>query len=258
MFWEDVDPILTPRLEEAIAAAYERFARYKLSGTITYCNCPVCMTDEVAGQLSTQPLKDISAPILAEYTNSAHGYDREIIEPEFKYFLPRYLDLIAQCDPPSHLGLETCLTRLDGYRDNWPREEVNAVDEFFDAFAGASVYHLYLLEWPVGYRLEFDMGELLGMVILAGGDLPRVLDVLDTCPDPYAAVHMASMRLDLRTINGVPSFENAHLESHPTATKLLGEWVTRDSVTDRIIAAHDELQDPDYDDILNLAVSYRV
>lgn len=254
MFWEDVEANMTPDLAAAVARAYEVFGTYRLSGTIVYCDCPVCMTAEVAEKLSRLPLKDIEAPLLAEYTNSAHGYDREAIEPEFKHFLPRYFDLIAHCDPPSHLGLETCLTRLRGYREFWPADEVAAVDAFFDAFVAASVAQLGLLAWPVGLRLEYDMGEVLGMVILAEGDLERVLAVFDRAPDPQAAVHMASMRGDLETRHGEPYFGNAHYDDYPDAARRVGAWLSREDVTGRIIAAHEALDDPDYDGVLNLGV----
>ncbi len=251
MFWEDVEPVVTPRLSDAVAKAYEVFGKYALSKTIVYCDCGVCMSAEVAVKLSTLPLDEIDAPLLAEYTNSAHGYDRETIEPEFKHFLPRYLELIANCDPPSHLGLETCLTRLRGYRDYWPPEEVEAVDAFFDAFVNASVQQLGLLEWPVGMRLEFDMGEVLGMVVLAGGDLERVLAEFDAAPDPQAAVHMASMRMDVSVRRQRAHFENAHYDEFPEAATRVGEWLQREPVTERIFAAHESLQDPAYDGVLN-------
>jgi hypothetical protein len=254
VFWEDVEPNLTPRLSDAVARAYDVFGKYKLSGTIVHCDCSVCMSADVARQLSSLPLSEINASLLAEYTNSAHGYDTETIEPEFKHFLPRYLDLIANCDPPSHIGLETCLVRLQGYRERWPKAEIEAVDAFFDAFVAASVDQLRLLEWPVGLRLDFDMGEVLGMVVLAGGDLERVLAVFDASPDPQAAVHMASMRLDVGVRRGRSHFENAHYSDFPEAATRIGEWLMREEVADRIVAAHESLDDPDYDDILNLAL----
>lgn len=253
MFWDHIEPMMSVGLEAAVANAYDVFGRYKLAGTITFCDCPVCMTDGVAEALSTKPLKDISSDLLAQYTNSAHGTDATI-EREFKHFLPRYFDLIAQCEPPTHLGLETCLMRLGGYREKWPAVEVEAVDEFFDCFAGVSVHQLYLVEWPVGLRLEFDMGEVLAMVVLSGGDLDRVLAVIDERPDPEAAVHMASLRNDIKSRKGVPHYINAHLDTHPEATKRIGAWLMRDAVTERILAAPDALDDSRYDDVIALGL----
>jgi len=144
--------------------------------------------------------------------------------------------------------------RLGGYREKWPAAEVEAVDEFFDCFAGTSVHQLLLVEWPVGLRLEFDMGEVLAMVVLSGGDLDRVLAVIDDSADPEAAVHMASLRDDIKIRDGVPHFTNAHLDTHPEATKRIGTWLMRDAVTERILAATDALNDPAYDDVIALGL----
>lgn len=254
MFWERVEPNLTPRLAAVVAKAYDVFSGYRLSGTIIHCDCPCCMTPEMAADLSHFQLEEISSALLAEYTNSAHGYDRDVIEHEFKHFLPRYFDLIARCDPPSHLGLETCLRRLDGYRGAWPKAEVEIVDEFFDAFVEASLSQLRLLKWPAGWRLAYDMGEVLGMVALAGGDFERVLAVFDSGPDPEVGVHIASMRRDVQTLEGGPYFENAHYDDVPEAARRLGAWLQRDCVTERIMAAHEVLQGSNYDDVLNLGI----
>lgn len=254
MFWEDIEPNITPSLQTAVEQAYAAFSTYRLSGTITYCACPVCMTPEVAAELSTLPLKDISAELLAEYTNSAHDNDSEQVEHQFKHFLPRYLDLIAHCDPPSHLGLETCLVRLNGYRSTWGQAEVDAIDVFFDSFLAASIDQLELLEWPAGFSLAFDMGEVLTMVALAGGDLTRVLNVFENAPDPDAAVHMASLRGEVSMRRDTPYYNNAHLDSHPNAAHEIGIWLRRDIVTERILSAHDTLNDADYDRIFNAGV----
>jgi hypothetical protein len=254
VLWENVQPHLTPRLQDAVARTCAVFGKYRLSGSIVHCGCPACMSAEMAVKLASLPLDEIDASLLAEYTNSAHGYDRQSIEPEFKHFLPRYCALIANCDPPSHLGLETCLCRLLGYRDRWPAAEVEAVDAFFDAFVAASVHQLGLVEWPVGLRLEFDMGEVLGMVVQAGGDLERVLAEFDACPDPPAAVHMASMRHDVRVRKGGPYFGNAHYGDFPEAAGRIGEWLMRGEVTERIVAAQEALANPAYDDLLNLGM----
>lgn len=254
MFWEDVEPYMTPRLEAAVERAYTVFAKYRLTTPLIYCDCGVCMGEGAAERLSSLSLREIPSSLLAEYTNSAHGYDRTNIEPQFRYFLPRYLDLIAHCEPPSHLGLATSLDRLAGYRDHWPAEEAETINEFFDAFLEASVHQLLLLEWPVGLELEFDMGELLGMIIRAGGDLERVLNVFDHCPDPDAAIHMANMRTEIKTRCGTPCYTNAYYSNYPEASRRVAEWLSRESVTLRIMVAHDMLQTPDYDEILNSVV----
>lgn len=249
MLWEDVEPLSSDRLTVAISRSYQIFANYRLSGTIDYCNCDQCMTDVNARLLSTLPLENISSTLLAEYTNSAHTDN----ETQFKYFLPRYFDLIAQCDPPTDLDLEICLVRLASadYRNKWPSAEVQMVDEFFDAFMEVSLYQLLLLEWPAGLSLEFDIGKVLTMVVRAGGDIERLLDGFERGADPEAAIHMASLRRDIVYRKSMPQYNNAHLEDHPVAAKQIGEWLMRDLVTERIKAASKLIDNPMYDDVIS-------
>ncbi|WP_298960373.1 hypothetical protein [uncultured Roseibium sp.] len=251
MFWDKIEPVITAPLQDAVDNAYAVFGRYRLSGTIVHCDCPSCMMPEVAAKLSSLPLKNIGVDLLSEYTNSAHGYDRGQIEIEFKYFLPRYFDLIAQCQPPSPLDLEFCLRRLDGYRNNWPDDEIETVDTFFDAFLEASLRQGRLLKWPVGYRLEFDIGAILAMIVLAGGDLKRALSVIDRVTGPITGVHLASLRMELQMRDSELIYDNAFLDDHPDAALEIGRWLESNGVMERILAAADQLGGGDYDDILN-------
>src|SRR5262245_11144433 len=171
------------------------------------------MTTETERALVATPLRAIPSALLAEYTNSAHGYDDGRIVTELRYFLPRYFDLIAAGDPPDHMGLDICLRRLGdaGYRENWPRPEADAIDRFFDAFMVASLPRLDLVRWPAGWSLAFDMADVLTMAVTAGGDIDRLLRVWTEAPDPAAAIHMASLRGKVLTNGGRAYFHSPYL-----------------------------------------------
>jgi hypothetical protein len=253
VFWEDIEPNITSRLKAAVEHAYDVFGKYRLDSIITHCDCPVCMNAETARELSKRPLEEISAGLLGEYTNSAHGYDRETVEPEFKHFLPRYFDLIAQCQIPSPLCIEICLARLREaqYRANWPAEEIAVVEEFFQAFVEACIGQTGLEKWPSGMRLAMDLGEVLVMISLAGGDLDAALDTFDKADDPAAALHMAAMRGDLSVKDGETFYFQEHLSNFPQAARTIGQFLVRDSVTERIGNAIDLIDNPDYDTIMD-------
>jgi hypothetical protein len=55
MFREDIEPNMTPRLEAAVGRAYDGFAGYVLTNPLIYCDCNVCMSDQVAAPASTLP-----------------------------------------------------------------------------------------------------------------------------------------------------------------------------------------------------------
>jgi len=182
----------------AIEEAYRVFGAYLLGHGLIACHCPCCMTEEVERQLVETPLRSIPASLLAEYTNSAHEYDDDRVSRELRYFLPRYFEFAAH-DYPDHGGLNICLRRLGDadYRKKWPRAEVESIDRFFDAFLDDSLTRLDLQLWPVGYRLAFDIKNVVTLVVTAGGDIDRLLHNWAGAEDPAAAIHMAALREDV-------------------------------------------------------------
>src|SRR5262249_9081342 len=148
------------------------------------------------------------------YTGSAHDWDDGPVAREFRYFMPRYLELIALNDPPDTMGIDICLRRLgrSTWRETWPRQEQDIVDRFFDTFVVASLKRLDLALWPVGWRLKFDLADVLTMVVTAGGRLDRVLAAWEAAEDPAAAIHMAALRADVLETGDGAYFHSAYLE----------------------------------------------
>lgn len=237
MFWEKTHPIYTQRLNNAVEAGYQAFSNCKFHGPLIYCNCNVCMSDEHAKQLSTLPLKEIPAWLLAEYTNSAHGFD-EYVEDQLKYFLPRYFELIAACEPPSDMGLSVIFSKLDEgkWRNHWPQEQVSAFDEFCYAYIEASCQQLEVNNWPAGYSLAFDMSELLTMVVTCKGNLEAALNALKNAKDPGAALHIATLRSEVRwSDTGTPFLDDAFLSNYKVEAEAIAAFLLSDEVSERIL-----------------------
>lgn len=197
------------------------------------------MAPEVEKVLRTTPLREITSALLAEYTNSAHAWD-DAVAREMRYFLPRYLELIAANDPPDDLGLATRLRRLDSarWRDTWPAGERELLDRYFDVLLTAAVARLDLEQWPVDWKLAFDVGALLTLVITAGGDVDRVLAAWDVNTSPAAAIHMAALRAELVPADGGGwRLNSSFLEDHPAAAEKIGRFLARPVVSEKIEAA---------------------
>lgn len=230
---------MTPDLKAVVDEAYRVFGHYELHDTLTACHCNVCMSVVHARALIKTPLRDIPASLLAEYTNSAHTWDEGPVAREMRYFLPRYFELIATNDPPDNMGLDICLRRL-GYADwrkKWPHDEVEILERFFDALLLASLPRLELVHWPVGWRLGFDMTDVLTCIITAGGDIDRALAVWDRAPDPEAVIHMASLREDVLQTHARTCLHSAYLDCHKEEADRIGAFLMRPEVDDRIEAA---------------------
>jgi hypothetical protein len=230
----------------AIEEAYRVFSAYRLGHDLIACHCPCCMTEEAERQLVNTPLRSIPANLLAEYTNSAHAYDDDQVARELRYFLPRYFELIAAHEYPDHGGLDICLRRLGdaGYRHKWPRAEVESIDRFFDAFLSDSLTRLDLQLWPAGYRLAFDIKNVVTMVVTAGGDIDWLLHAWAGAEDPAAAIHMAALREDVLEERHRTYLYSAYLEKHEDAARRVGAWLLQPNLTARIEAAFFEVSDP--------------
>lgn len=249
--------LMTPELKAIVEQAYQVFGRYRLGDTLTVCHCNCCMTLEAERLLIKTPLRSISSDLLAEYTNSAHDWDDGPVAREMRYFLPRYFELMAGGNPPDNMGLDICLRRIGraGWRAKWPAEEENLIDRFFDALLVASLSRLDLVEWPVGWLLDFDMTDVLTMVVTAGGNLDRVLAVWDVAQDPPAAIHMAALRRRVIETRDRTYLHSAYLEGDfDTEADALGAFLMRPEVDTRLEAAFFTISDPRLQKILSDAM----
>ena len=245
-------------LSAVVEEAYAVFSKYRPGGRLTVCNCDVCMAMETERELVRTPLRDVSSSLLAEYTNSAHGYDDEgDIATELRYFLPRYFELIAAHDPPDHMGMDQCLRRLGdaSYRTKWPAQEADVIDRFFDAFLVACTARLDVEEWPSGWKTAFDITDALTMALTAGADGERLIHALESTPDPGAAVHFASLRSRVLQVGSTPIFKSAYLEDeqYEETAKRLGAWLVGPAIRERIEAAFFVVADPRLQELLSKA-----
>ena len=205
---------MRPDLRAIVEDAYAIFSGYRIQGPLTVCNCNVCMAVETEQALRRTPLREVSSSLLAEYTNSAHGYDEDSIAVELKYFLPRYFELIAEHDPQDDVGMDICLRRLGeaSYRTRWPAEEAEIIDRFFDAFLVDSTALVEVELWPGGWHLAFNILDALTMALTAGADVERLIAAFESAPDPVAGVLLASLRREFRQTADCHFLHSAYFE----------------------------------------------
>ena len=230
---------MRPELRAVIDDAYDVFGDYRVRHSLSVCHCNSCMTVEHEQLLLKTPLREIPSRLLAEYTGSAHSWDDGPVAREMRYFLPRYFELLALNDPPDTCDIDICLRRLAqaDWRAKWPDRECAVIDRFFDAFMRASVQRLELVRWPVGWRLEFDLADVLTLVVTAHGDLERVLAVWDAADDPGAAVHMAALREGVIRQTSRTFFHSVYLDEYAAAADTIGAFLMRPETTPRIETA---------------------
>jgi hypothetical protein len=234
-------------LSRIVDDAYRIFEPYKIASgtrlTVCYCNC--CMTSETEAALRETPLRSLSSALLSEYTNSAHGCD-DYITREFRYFLPRYMELMAEGYIPCGLGLECTFRRIEGvdWRNTWPSDEVRVIEDFFDALLFQHLQDVSLAEWPAGWFLETDISDVLVLVVRSNGDLDRVLRRLDSAPDPNAAIHMAAARRHIAWRNDAYRHDSAFLDRYQDQAAVIGAFLMRPEVDKRLEASFFVIDDP--------------
>lgn len=251
---------ITTELQKAVETAYEVFNGDRPADSLAVCHCNVCMDRETEGLLIATPLREIPSSLLSEYTNSAHGWDDSLVARDMRYFLPRYLELIAVDDPPDTYGLAICLRRLGGadWRRKWRPVEVDALDQFFDALLHAQLTRIETSQWQGGYALVNDLEDLLSLIISAGGSLDRALAVWSSRDDLEAAIHMAALRLKLTNENGATRLKTTFRDTNEAAMKQVGEFLTDPMVEARLERAFFQIQEPLLQQIISDALNYRV
>jgi hypothetical protein len=248
---------MTPELKEIIEEAYRVFGRYGVRRSLTVCHCDCCMTPETEQELLVTPLREIPHELLAEYTNSAHEWDDGPVAREMRYFLPRYFELIALNECPFDMDIDICLRRLAHaeWRAKWPAEEVEIIDRYFDALVASSTHKLKLVEWPAGWRLQFDMADVLTLIVTAQGNLETALSAWDGASDPEAAIHMAAQRERVLIEGRRTYLHSAYLEGEfDQAADAIGAFLMRPEVDRRLEAAFFAVTDPRLQKIISDAM----
>ncbi len=247
---------MRPQLRAVVDDAYDVFGEYRIRHSLSVCHCNSCMSVEHERELLKTRLREIPANLLAEYTGSAHSWDDGPVAREMRHFVPRYLELIALDDPPDTGGIDICLRRLAqaDWRAKWPDRECQIIDRFFDELMLASLERLELVRWPVGWRLKFDLSDVLTLVVTAHGDLDRVLKVWDNADDPAAAIHMAVLRSDVIYQTSRTYFHSAYLENYRDAADKIGAFLARPKITPRIETAFFKVEDPRLQQLLSDAI----
>jgi hypothetical protein len=244
---------MTQELEVAIAYAYDVFSPYSERFSATVCCCPSCFLEADRERLLKTPLREIDGHLLDQYSWSAHGQDDDgPRSDDLRYLLPRYFELIALNDPKLQNSSPSNLTQLGRtpWRTVWSAAEVAAIDGYFDALMRACLANGNVVDgWSgrsgSGYRCALQLDNILVMLVCAGADVARLLQVWDSAPDPAAALHIADFRFSLQTDERGTRFSDNYLEpDFEEAALAIGAFVCSPKATSRIEAAFFQTTDP--------------
>lgn len=117
-------------LNDALEACYAAFADVEKPSDIDGCEC--CWYPEDTRLLLDKPLRSLSGEDLSEYASSVFLTAGDL--PDFRYFLPRLLDIAAN-DPSWWPCPEVLLKtlKLADWR-SWPSEEQAVIEQVLEAW----------------------------------------------------------------------------------------------------------------------------
>jgi hypothetical protein len=187
-------PLGSLDLPAILAALYDR-APDRVGSGLEVCHCPVCMTEETRQAIIATPVRALSADLIREYSNSAHGVPTDL--DDLRALLPRYLELLAAGEAVDYNEVGCALQRFGDANaalpDLWDAQErallalyarrvlaqAIAGHETAAPATGCPVEMAVIL--AVGGWPPADLTEALDAAMAAGGETARVNVLLDLC-----------------------------------------------------------------------------
>ena len=212
-------------LTEVIDRTYDIFSPYKLSGSLDVCTA-CCVTLEEAQALVNTPLKEVSGRLLGQFNDSAQSKTSPDFD-QLNYFLPRYFELLANRQAPSH-SLPLALHRLTPFSaERWTKEERQCIDDF------AMALFLAHLNAPTETLWMWNTTPILLMFWKANINIQPLLRLWEDNPTPTAVldfVHLAVSEIDwtCQPPRFIHSFAEAHM-SEPIVA-----WIRSDAVRNKL------------------------
>ena len=120
---------------DLIQNIYSVFSKYQLNDKVTACYCDICMTVEYSDYLHKMPLNELTADALNVYI-ACVGIDEGNCN-DFKYFLPRILELLyKETDTADfsdfYIFIWGVLERID--YSTWEGDEQMVFINFFEIY----------------------------------------------------------------------------------------------------------------------------
>ncbi len=149
--------------------------------------CPCCVDGKRVDRMHDVPLRDLTADDLNRYSFSV--FTTVGSESDFRYFLPRILEITA--NDSGYINVEVILGKLwlAGWR-SWPEADRRPVIDFIDAWFDITCHQPIEDEWDMPYELD----SLICGIARTGLDVAHYLQRLLGCPDQLRAFHALNGR----------------------------------------------------------------
>lgn len=238
----------TAELRSAIEGLYKTFNRYPRPSKIEYCPCGCTKSEEVLPLLAG-PLGDLEFDSLGNYSLSAMTTQGSVYD--FKYFLPRLLEGIAQ--EPYGYNPEILFGKLRyGKWLTWDEEEISAVREYM-----VGLWRLGLRSYPITQTLPafVEIETLLASLGSTGDQMDRYLAIWDETHLTAADQHL----IQFVTMYGADFAEGRSLcfgfwENLREQSEEIRRWLLKPDLLDRVVRSRQLLEIDGYEQLFDPAL----
>lgn len=204
---------MTTALQKAIAGLYEAFSCEPKPSVIDGCRCSVCISDEKISVLVSKSLRSLTPDELTHYAESV--FLTVGSEADFKYFLPRILEILATEDSwwPSPEVVGRTIANA-GWNNFSAAQQISLLSFFNEVLIG-------LIDERNGWAID---GWICG---IARGvpDLQPFLDLIEK--HPFALI--AFYEENSEALNG-QQLQNSFWNKESPNEKLLLDWFQSDRI----------------------------
>lgn len=200
------------RVRDALETVYRQFAA---PVPLTIEGCPCCLATRGVDVLLTTPLRALSGKTLWRYVSGV--FYTVGCERDFRYFLPRILDLAIN-DPGESNNVEIVLGKLKlAHWQSWSTDECAAIETLVDAWFERALANdlIEAADGSIGWEAE----SVLCGAARAGLPLTRLLVRLQ---QPDAAIVLADLK------ERSPGQLSPFWEEAPAGLAALSAILTRD------------------------------
>lgn len=227
---------MTDDLQKIIDRAYKVFDGYKVAKPLDVCTV-CCVTDEEVDQLVNLDVRKLPQKLLYTWNHAAKTHHPNL--SEFKHYLPRFLDFIAQFEWPSH-SVELTLKSFGYYTaSDWTKQEKELIGDF-----GWVFFQHCLCTFPIPNVSSLD--SVIIMLSSAGVDIDPLLLEWEKSSNRESIMHFADFAIDGADLG------NPFLELEPELQEKLSLWLHKEGVisnfskrVEDLILNHRDLDDAD-------------
>lgn len=202
-------------LTTIIQNAYKIF-NYPTPLEITNVCTACCISEEDARNLIALPLQNIPVELFHEYNDHAQALNYDM--NEFKYFLPRNLELISQFQFTSGVDVSLSLKNLNyNNPEFWTKkEEIDCVQDFMFYFFNKCLK-------TNEFTHEGSLLDILNMIYCSGFDIKNLLEIWLINLNNFSIIHLEQLITDNFNYRGKMR-TNGFIDSN--VIDLIEKWIT--------------------------------